>query len=82
MAEKAENIVEFYNLDKNKDGKIDFEELIQGLENTFGLGPEAARIAAVPVFEHFGKTTEESISYHEFVAATTFVRKDVCEKAL
>lgn len=50
VAEKVENLVEFYNLDKNKDGKIDFEELVEGLQNTFSMGPEAARLAAAPVF--------------------------------
>jgi Ca2+-binding EF-hand superfamily protein len=30
-------LIEFYNLDKNKDGKIDFEELVEGMQNTFGF---------------------------------------------
>ena len=28
VEEKTENLIEFYNLDKNKDGKIDFNELV------------------------------------------------------
>jgi Ca2+-binding EF-hand superfamily protein len=50
VSEKAENLVEFYNLDKNKDGKIDFEELVEGIQNTFSLDPVTARKNVEQIF--------------------------------
>lgn len=35
VEEKSVYLREFYNLDKNKDGKIDFDELVEGMQNTF-----------------------------------------------
>lgn len=31
LNEKNENLLEFYSLDKNKDGKLDFDELVEAL---------------------------------------------------
>ena len=37
-------ITEFYNLDKNKDGKIDIDELTVSFMNTFKIDQNQARI--------------------------------------
>jgi Ca2+-binding EF-hand superfamily protein len=42
VEEKSEYLVEFYNLDKNKDGKIDFDELVEGMQNSFEVDQETA----------------------------------------
>ena len=35
--DRAEYIIEFHNLDKNRDGEIQLEELIEGLMNTMNI---------------------------------------------
>jgi Ca2+-binding EF-hand superfamily protein len=42
VEEKSVYLREFYNLDKNKDGKIDFDELVEGMQNTFEVDLETA----------------------------------------
>jgi Ca2+-binding EF-hand superfamily protein len=34
--------MEFYNLDKNKDGKIDYNELVEAMMNTLEMDQETA----------------------------------------
>ena len=41
--EKVEYINEFYNLDSNKDGEIQYEELVEGLINAFKFEEEKAK---------------------------------------
>lgn len=82
VEEKSENLIEFYNLDKNKDGKIDFGELVESLENTFGMDYETARANVSKIFEQTNKSQENYIEFNEYVIATTLMRKEVCEKTL
>lgn len=35
--DRAEYVIEFHNLDKNRDGQIQLEELIEGLMNTMNI---------------------------------------------
>lgn len=55
--------MEFYNLDKNKDGKIDFEELVEGIENTFGLDSDTARRSVEQIFAQENKSHEHCIEF-------------------
>jgi len=73
MPEKSEYLLEFYTLDTNKDGKIDFNELVQGLENTFNVDHQHAEDHVRKIFEQSNKSEECSLEFHEYVAATTFM---------
>lgn len=50
--------MEFYTLDKNKDGKIDFEELVVGLENTFNIDHGHAEEHVRRIFAQSNKSEE------------------------
>ena len=82
VTQKAENLVQFYNLDKNKDGKIDFDELVEGMQNTFDVDAQTATRSVQAIFAQSQKSHDNFIEYNQFVIATTFVRKEVCDKTL
>ena len=35
--EKSEYLLEFMNLDKNRDGVLNLEEMVEGIQNTFNV---------------------------------------------
>jgi Ca2+-binding EF-hand superfamily protein len=73
--EKSEHLMEFYNLDKNRDGKIDYDELVEGMQNTFAIDREAAQESVGKIFAQSRKSHENFLEFHEYVTATTFVSK-------
>ena len=82
IQQKSQNLIEFYNLDKNKDGKIDFDELVESIQNTFGVDQETAKENVKAIFANQEKSEESSLEFHQFVMATAFMKKEVCEKTL
>lgn len=82
LEEKNEHLIEFYNLDKNKDGKIDFGELVESIQNTFQLTEEEAKVRVAEIFAQQNKNEDQSLEFHDFIAATTLVSEDVCERAM
>jgi len=42
-------------LDKNKDGKIDFDELVEGMQNTFGMDLNKATESVNKIFSQANK---------------------------
>ena len=61
MLESAKILKTFYNLDKNKDGKIDFNELVESIENTFGVDHQAAVQNVLRIFADSNKSRENCL---------------------
>lgn len=82
VEEKSEHLLEFYNLDKNRDGSIDFAELVEGLQNTFAMDYDRAVASVSKIFAQAGKGHHHCLQFHEYVAATTSVTREVYERSL
>lgn len=77
--EKTAHLSEFYNLDKNKDGKIDFDELIEGLKDIYDIGQEEAKGKAETIFENNGKDKSQYLGYFEYALATVDLSKQISD---
>ena len=73
--EKFQFLSEFYTLDKNKDGKIDFEELCEGLMNSFGVYRNEAETQTNSIFRNLDKNNNGFLDFYEFVLGTFTVQK-------
>jgi len=63
-------------LDKNKDGKIDYNELVEAMMNTLEMDQETAIQHVEKIFSLTNKKKELSLSFHDYVAATTLAKKE------
>jgi Ca2+-binding EF-hand superfamily protein len=64
VEEKSEHLLEFYNLDKNRDGRIDFAELVEGLQNTFAFDYDRAVTSVGKIFAQAGKGHHHCLEFH------------------
>ena len=71
--DKSEYQMEFYNLDKNNDGQLNFEELVEAFINNFNLSFVEAEKHVSSIFESLDKNKNGSIDYTEFVMGTCTV---------
>ena len=62
--EKSEYINEFYNLDKNKDGEIQYEELVEGLINSYDIPEDKAADYATKIFNNLDKNKSGSLDFN------------------
>lgn len=68
-------ITEFYNLDSNKDGMLQYTELVEGLKNYFRINESNAEQYVGEIFENLDKNKNGCIEYSEFVLGTFDVSK-------
>lgn len=69
-------------MDKNKDGKIDYNELVEAMMNTLEMDQETAIQHVEKIFSLTNKKKELSLSFHDYVAATTLLKKETYERKL
>ena len=58
----------FLNLDKNGDGRLSYEEILQGYSQL--QGEAVIETIVEKIFERLGKSKKEFLSYEEFITAT------------
>lgn len=73
-------ITEFYNLDKNKDGKIDIDELTVSFMNTFKIDQNQARIECQKVFKKLDINQNGYLDFYEFILGNTMINKKLTEE--
>ena len=67
--------MEFHNLDKNNDGVLGFNELVEGIENSFGIPKENAEKHVEDIFVSLDKNKNGFLDYSEFKMGTMAVNK-------
>lgn len=73
---------EFCQLDRDKDGKIQPDELTIGLMNTFDISREEASKEAKKIFEKIDQNKNKELDFYEFVMGAHIVAKNLTEKEL
>ena len=77
--DQSEFMLEFSNLDTNKDGILQYDELIEGLVNSFTIDQESAKKYVEEIFESLDKNNNRCIEFSEFMMGTLNMTKRVTE---
>lgn len=76
--DKLKNI--FLQLDKNNDGKLSYEEIVEGYSKVFGTADSENTVRLI--FEHCEKDFNDFISYEEFITASIDKTNIITEEKL
>ena len=75
-------MTEFYNLDKNQDGEIQFEEMVEGLIEQFKLTESVAQVKAKGIFQKLDKDENGSLDFNEFILGSMGISSKISQEVL
>lgn len=78
--DQTEFLVEFTNLDRNKDGILQKEELVQGLLNSYSISEADAEKYVEEIFHNLDRNKNNNLEYSEFLLGTMRVSKIINDK--
>lgn len=77
--DQSEFMFEFSNLDTNRDGILQYDELISGLIDSFTIDEESAKKYVDEIFDSLDKNNNRCIEFSEFMMGTLNMSKRVKE---
>lgn len=70
----------FLSLDKNSDGKLSYEEIVDGYTSTYGEASVGSIVDSI--FQRLNKSTKDFLTYDDFITATVDRQNLVSEQKL